>query len=52
MVGRALVGLNAYGGKGFGRSNCIWLEGPWIGLTACGGKGFGRSNYLWWKRLW
>ena len=29
MVGRALVGLNAYGGKGFGRSNCMWWEGRW-----------------------
>ena len=29
MVGRALVGLNAYGGKGFGRSNCMWWEGLW-----------------------
>ena len=29
MVGRALVGLNAYGGKGFGRSKCIWWEGLW-----------------------
>ena len=29
VVGRALVGLNAYGGKGFGRSNCMWWEGLW-----------------------
>ena len=29
MVGRALVGLPACGGKGFGRSKCIWWEGLW-----------------------
>ena len=29
MVGRALVGLTAYGGKGFSRSNCMWWEGLW-----------------------
>ena len=29
MVGRALVCLTAYGGKGFGRSNCLWWEGLW-----------------------
>ena len=29
MVGRALVGLTACGGKGFGRSKCIWWEGLW-----------------------
>ena len=29
MVGRALVGITACGGKGFGRSNCLWWEGLW-----------------------
>ena len=29
MVGRALVILTAYGGKGFGSSNCLWWEGLW-----------------------
>ena len=29
MVGRALVGITACGGNGFGRSNCLWWEGLW-----------------------
>ena len=51
MVGRALVGLTACGGKGFSRSNCLWWEG-FVGLTACGGQGFGRSKCVWWEGLW